>query len=234
MTIGEVVTAASYGVGGLVFWLSARKKGLATNGIGLVVSVGFVAGILGAKLTQLAFQGWPFQVPAEAALDPRVGGRALLGGLLFGWLGVELAKRKLGIRRSTGDHFALALPAGEAVGRIGCHLNGCCYGAPCDIPWAIHQHGADRHPAQLYSAFAAALLFAGLLWLRPRLSREGDLFRAYLVGFAALRFGLEFLRWRESLIGGLSPMQWFCVELLVSVAVYALWRARRERVVRTS
>jgi prolipoprotein diacylglyceryltransferase len=84
-----------------------------------------------------------------------------------------------------------------------------------------------RHPAQLYSAVAAAALFGFLLWLRPRLTREGDLFRAYLVGFATLRFGLEFLRWRESLIGGLSPMQWFCLELLVSVAIYTGWRARK-------
>jgi phosphatidylglycerol:prolipoprotein diacylglycerol transferase len=232
MTLGEFFTAASYGVGGFVFWLSARRRGLDTKGIGVVVLVGFVAGILGAKITQLVFQGWPLTVPAEAALDPRVGGRALLGGLLFGWLGVELAKRRLGIRRSTGDHFALALPAGEAVGRIGCHLNGCCYGAACDLPWAIHQHGADRHPAQLYSAAAAASLFGLLLWLRPRLSREGDLFRAYLVGFGIIRFGLEFFRWRESLVFGLSPMQWFCLELVVSVLIYTLWRRRREFVAR--
>lgn len=230
MTPGELFTAASYTVGGFVFWLSARRKGLDTKGIGLVVGVGFVAGILGAKLTQLVVQGWPLQVPVEAALDPKAGGRALLGGLLFGWLGVEIAKRRLEIRRSTGDHFALALPAGEAVGRIGCHLNGCCYGAVCDLPWAIRQHGAERHPAQLYSAGAATLLLLGLLWLRPRLTREGDLFRAYLIGFAVLRFGLEFTRWRETLVAGLSPMQWFCVELLVSVLVYAVWRSRRERV----
>lgn len=230
MTLGEFFTALSYAVGAVVFWLSARRKGLNTQGIGWVVVAGFVAGIVGAKVTQMVFQGWPTSMPVEATMNPKVGGRALLGGLLFGWLGVELAKRRLGIRRSTGDHFALALPAGEAVGRLGCHFNGCCYGAACDLPWAIHQHGMDRHPAQLYSAFAASALFGGLLWLRPRLPREGDLFRAYLIGFAVLRFGLEFLRWRESLILGLSPMQWFCLELLVSVMVYALWRARRERV----
>lgn len=222
LTAGEAVTGLSYLVGAGVFLGAARRRHLATEGIGILAAVGFVAGIVGAKLTQTIASA----LPLSATANP--GGRALLGGLLFGWLGVVIAKRVLGIRRSTGDLFALALPAGEAVGRIGCHLNGCCYGNVCDAPWAVWNHGAHRFPAQLLSAAVAAATFGAMLWLAPRLRREGDLFRLYLVVFGVTRFGLEFVRWRESTLYGLSPMQWFCFDLVVIGGIGLLRRNKND------
>jgi len=227
MILGEVFTGLGYLVGAVVLWWAASQRKLATAGIGWVAFSGFAAGIIGAKLTQLIAEGWPFHIPVEVAFDPRNGGRALLGGLFFGWIGVEVSKRRLGIRRSTGDLFALALPAGEAVGRIGCYFNGCCYGEKCDLPWAVFQHGAWRHPTQLYSSITAAALLCGLLWARNRVTREGDLFLLYLFGFGLTRFLLEFVRWRESVIFGLSPMQWFCLDLVVGSAVVFVIKSRR-------
>ena len=232
MTLGECITDLGYVVGALVLWWAASQRKLATNGIGWVAFSGFVAGIVGAKLTQLIAEGWPTRVPLSVAFDPKAGGRALLGGLICGWIGVEVAKRVLGIKRSTGDLFALALPAGEAVGRIGCFFNGCCFGEKCNLPWAVYQHDAWRHPAQLYSAAVSALVFVSLLWARQRLNREGDLFLLYLFAFGITRFGLEFVRWRESTFFGLSPMQWFCVELVVGAVV--TWFVRSKRPVSAS
>ena len=231
MSLGEGFTFLAYAVGALVFLWAAAQRKMATNGIAWVVAIGFTAGIAGAKLTQILAQGWPLAIPPEAALDPRIGGRALLGGLVFGWVGVEVAKRRLGIRRSTGDLFALALPAGEAVGRLGCFLNECCFGTPSDVPWAVEQQGALRHPAQLYSAALAAIIFATLLWLRRRVALpEGALFRWYLVLFCGARFFLEFARHRDTLIAGLSPVQWLCIEIPVSVGIYLLVKSRRLKV----
>ncbi|MDR3687892.1 MAG: prolipoprotein diacylglyceryl transferase [Fimbriimonas sp.] len=224
MILGTVFTGLGYLVGAGVLWWSAAQRKMATQGFGWIAFSGLFAGIVGAKLTQLMSQGWPFSAPMAAVLDPGVGGRSLFGGMVAGWLGVEISKRRLGIRRSTGDLFALALPAGEAVGRIGCHFNQCCYGVKCDLPWAVFQHGAWRQPAQLYSSFVAAALFAVLFAIRNRVRREGELFLLYLAGFGVTRFGLEFVRWRESVYGGLSAMQWFCIELVVVSAV--VWWAR--------
>jgi len=226
MSVGEIFTASAYLVGALVFLVAARRRNLDTEGTGILVGVGFISGILGAKVTQLISMGWPLRLPFLIVLQPELGGRALLGGLIFGWLGVEIAKRRMDIRRPLGDLFALALPAGEAVGRIGCWFNGCCYGIQCDLPWAVWQHGAWRHPAQLYSALVAAITFGFLVWLAPRLNREGQLFQVYLLVFGATRFGLEFLRWRESVVWGLSPMQWFCLDLL-ALASFSLLRGQR-------
>lgn len=221
MTLGEVFTATGFLTGGFVLWWVAREKRLATSGMGWIVAAGLFSGLLGAKLAQFFASGWPVKVPPGVALDPAAGGRSLLGGLVFGWIGVEIAKRRLGIVRGTGDLFALALPAGEAVGRIGCYLNGCCYGTRCDLPWAIYQHGAWRHPAQLYSSVVAGTLFALLCAIRKRVTREGDLFRLYLIGFGISRFALEFVRQPDALWWGLTPMQWFCIDI-VAIAVIGL------------
>lgn len=221
MTLGSLFTALGFLIGGLVFWLAARERRLATTGMTRVVLIAVLCGVVGAKLTQLIASGWPWSVDALLALDPRSGGRALLGGVVFGWIGVEIAKRKMGIRRSTGDMFALALPAGEAVGRVGCFFNECCYGQATSVSWSVVQHGAMRHPSQLYGAVAAAALFFALLSVRKKLSREGDLFKLYLAGFASLRFVVEFFRHHESEVLGLSLMQWMCLEILASLAIWA-------------
>jgi phosphatidylglycerol---prolipoprotein diacylglyceryl transferase len=228
MIIGEIFTALGFLTGVFVLILSARKGGIATQGMGKVAVAGLVGGILGAKVTQLIVEGWPTKLPWWVIFDPRAGGKALMGGLLIGWLSVVVAKRVLGIKRSTGDHFALALPAGEAVGRIGCFFNQCCFGTVCDLPWAVHQHGANRHPAQLYSAIIAALMFGFLLWLKPRLRNEGDLWRAYLVAFGLTRFGLEMVRENESVLWGLSAMQILCIELVIVAIIGQIIVLRRQ------
>ena len=223
MTLGFVLTGLGLIVGAFVFVLAARERKLDTEGIGILVLVGGITGILGARLTQLFFQTGNI----AAATQPSLGGKSILGGVLVGWLAVEITKRILKIRRSTGDLFALALPAGEAVGRLGCLANGCCYGETCNLPWAIHQHGEWRHPAQIYSALASGILFVLLWQLRQRFPREGDLFRLYLIGFAITRFVIEFFRWHDHMAGPLSAMQWVCLEMLAAALIWQLWQARK-------
>ncbi len=228
MIVGEFFSGLGYLIGLAVLIWAARRKGLATEGMTLIAIAGLAGGILGAKLTELMFEGWPLRIGLVEGLDPRSGGRALLGGLIFGWMAVEFAKRRLGIKRSTGDLFALALPAGEAVGRIGCYFNTCCYGTTCRLPWSVYQHGAWRHPTQLYSSATAALIFLGLLHLRGRFAREGDLFKVYLVAFGASRFGLEFLRENDTFWFGLTPMQWFCLELALFGGITLVAGSRKQ------
>lgn len=182
---------AGYVVGAVVLWAWGRKRGLDTEGMRLVALAGLGGGVIGARVTQWAL-GTPLSgVLSGQILDPRNGGKSLVGGLICGYIAVWLTKRKLRIHRSTGDGWALAIPAGEAVGRIGCYLNGCCEGTRWQGSWAIFQDGAWRHPAQLYSSISALVLFAFLLWLAPRLKREGDLFRAFVVLYGGSRFAVE-------------------------------------------
>lgn len=209
MTVGSAVTTLAFLVAGLIFYFSSRERGMATEGMGYLALIGAAGGVLTARMVQLLGES----APAAVLLDPRVGGRTILGGVIGGWVAVEICKRYLGIRRSTGDAFALALAAGEAIGRLGCHLNTCCYGRPTQGWPAVYQEGAWRYPTQLYSAAVAALLFL-LLWrLRSRLPREGDLFTVYLLAWSVSRFVMEFWRDNPPWWNGLTLAQVACLAL---------------------
>jgi phosphatidylglycerol:prolipoprotein diacylglycerol transferase len=97
-----------------------------------------------------------------------MGGKTIVGALIFGLISVELIKRYIGLRQSTGDLYAIPLALGIAIGRIGCFLTGLSdntYGTPTDLPWAINfGDGIPRHPTQLYE-------IAFLMFLIPCLFR---------------------------------------------------------------
>jgi phosphatidylglycerol:prolipoprotein diacylglycerol transferase len=226
MSAGSLITAIAVLVGEAIFvGMLLADAELRRHAWPLLV-VGFVAGVVAGRVAE-----WVADFGAAGlsrALDPRVGGRSLVAALAGGWIAVEVVKRALGIRASLGAAAAVALPAGETIGRIGCYLNGCCYGTVSSVPWAIHQHGAWRHPAQLYAAGAAMLALASVLILRPRTTAAG-LFRIY-VGIAAVeRFLLEFVRVRPRGPLGLSLVQWVCLATLVTLTLVAArrWGAAR-------
>jgi phosphatidylglycerol:prolipoprotein diacylglycerol transferase len=92
-----------------------------------------------------------------------MGGKTIVGALVFGLISVELMKRYIGVRQSTGDLYAIPLALGIAIGRIGCFLTGLSdntYGTPTTLPWAIDfGDGIPRHPTQLYEiAFLLILI----------------------------------------------------------------------------
>lgn len=214
MTLGFLFTFLGYATGAAVFWGRARERGLATEGMGIIAVTAFAGGIAVAKISQ-----WLVAAPLAVLKNPLLladlstGGRALIGGVLGGWLAVRWTRRRLGIDRPTGDLFALALPAGEAVGRIGCFFNQCCYGIPSSGFYVCYQQGTLRHPVQIDMALSAAAIFVLLWGRRDRVAREGELFALYLVLFGLSRFVLEFLRARDEFIGGLSLAQCVCLGL---------------------
>ena len=216
MTLGEFFTLLGFLTGALVLCLWSRARSLATQGMKWVALAGIVGGVTGAKITQwIIGEGGV----SGAILDPHNGGKSLVGGLICGWLAVEIAKWRLGIKRSTGDGWALALPAGEAIGRIGCFFNGCCYGTKCDASRAIYQHGAWRHPTQLYSAIAAALICAVIWFSRGQMKREGDSFKLYLLLYGVSRFAIEFARDRSVVWNNVSLVQIICLETAIVAAI---------------
>jgi phosphatidylglycerol---prolipoprotein diacylglyceryl transferase len=195
VTPASFVYALAYSVGILVFCLFAQKRRLLTEGIGYIAMAGLVGGLVGANLGQfLATSGGP--------------GKSVLGGILGGYLAVMLAKKRLGLVRPTGDLFAVALMAGEAVGRWGCFLGGCCGGQECALPWAV----AGHHPTQLYLSAACAVTFVILLlaetWRRPA---ENGLWYLQGVLYCPARFVIEFFRDGATRHGGLSTAQWVCL-----------------------
>ena len=83
-----------------------------------------------------------------------IGGKTIVGALIGGLITVEVMKRYIGLRTSTGDLYAIPLAIGIAVGRIGCFLTGLSdntYGTRTTLPWGVNfGDGIHRHPTQLY------------------------------------------------------------------------------------
>src|SRR5687768_3185762 len=97
-----------------------------------------------------------------------LGGTTIVGGLLGGWIGVELVKKYLGVRTSTGDVYVFPLVLGMCVGRVGCFLTGLAdhtCGVHTSLPWGVNFGDGPRHPAQL-SEIAVLLITGAALLLR--------------------------------------------------------------------
>ena len=129
------------------------------------------------------------------------------------YVAAVLVERRLRIEGCTGDLIAPALPLGQAIGRLGNFLAGDAYGLPTGLPWGVTMAGAARHPVQFYEAALDLILFA-LIWRwRRRPRRDGDVFRLYVVGYALIRFPLEFLRYQPTprAFLDLTLVQWLCL-----------------------
>lgn len=97
----------------------------------LVYAGGLLGALLGAKLVFLIVE-WPLHAGATDFWMQALVGRTITGGLLGGYGGVEIAKRLIGHTQPTGDGFAVVVPIGLTLGRIGCFLSGCCLGCACE------------------------------------------------------------------------------------------------------
>jgi prolipoprotein diacylglyceryltransferase len=148
-------------------------------------------------------------------------GQSIVGGLLGGLLGVEIAKKLSGISASTGDSFVLPLVVGTAIGRIGCFLAGLqdgTYGNPTSLPWAVDfGDGIGRHPTQLYD-IAFVLTFGTLVLAARRRwrAKPGLSFKVYLSGYLCWRIAVDSIKPVPfDYGGGLSGIQLVCLLALL-------------------
>ncbi len=199
----------------------------------LSVLIGAVFGALvGAKLLAWWEQP-PDLLAANVATVPALfpwlaGGKTIVGGLLGGWLGVELAKWGSGIKVSTGDAFVMPLIFGMAVGRIGCFLTGLAdrtHGLATSLPWGVNLgDGISRHPTALYEIGFLLALAVFLRAMAPRLAGlgSGARFRVFIGCYAAFRFGIDFLKPRHPVFAGLSAIQVACMLAVILCLVLLL------------
>jgi phosphatidylglycerol---prolipoprotein diacylglyceryl transferase len=146
-------------------------------------------------------------------------GKTIVGAMLGALLGVELTKKLLRIKESTGDAFVYPLMVGTAIGRIGCFLTGLSdhtYGVATHLPWGIDfGDGIPRHPTQLYEILFLLGLIA-VLKLRSRQPlRSGDLFKFYMTAYLSFRFLIDFIKPDFHPFLNLSAIQIACLLGLV-------------------
>ncbi|HEY3281685.1 MAG TPA: prolipoprotein diacylglyceryl transferase [Armatimonadota bacterium] len=167
------------------------------------------------------------------------GGLSLHGGLLGGVLAGAWYCRSQGIPfLKMADVVAPSLGLGYAFGRMGCLLNGCCYGTECHLPWAMRFPSVQvpgtltppSHPTQIYSALAGLLIWVLVERLSRRPHYRGQLFGTFLLLYSVYRFLVEALRkgvTARVLVDGLTEGQVASlVMFVVALGLMAWWRRR--------
>lgn len=182
-----------------------------------VIAAAAIGALVGSRALGVLEQAPRVHITLAMTLLPG-GGKTIVGGLLGGWLAVELVKKVQGIRSRTGDLFAVPLCIGIATGRIGCLLAGLAddtYGTPTSLPWAVDfGDGIGRHPTQAYE-FVFLLVLAGVLRrLGSRPHREGMLFRVFLIAYLGWRLMIDFIK-PQPLVAGMNWIQWACAAGIV-------------------
>jgi len=185
--------------------------------------------IIGARLAYVIVNPQLYADDPVRILEVWRGGFAYHGALILSFIGVALHAY---LRRIPfGTLLDLAIPyftLAYGIGRIGCFLNGCCYGKVSEVPWAMVFPAIDsmaRHPTQLYASFSSLLIFAVLLYMSRRLFTKGlfpggHIFACFLILHGIYRFIVEYFRVSEAFFGPFTQGQTVSVGLILAGMVY--------------
>lgn len=175
-----------------------------------------VSGILGARLAYIVENWSVYMADPFSIIRVDQGGLIFYGGFVASTVAVVIFGRRHQVPLARlFDFVVTSVPLAHALGRIGCFLNGCCFGsctatAPHvqfpqhSIPWysQIREGLIDNsavwskpvHPVQLYEAAFNFLVYGVIVWLFRRRLRPGMVTAVYLVLYSIGRFSLEFMR----------------------------------------
>ena len=190
-----------------------------------------LGGIVGGRLFYVLLYWGVYTHYPQEILAIWHGGLIWYGGFIGGYLALWLYVRAKGLSSMrVADQLVPFGALGHAIGRIGCFLNGCCYGRPTNGWWAVRfpGHAGGAIPTQLLESAGLFILYVVLRRLqRPKiLMRPGRVFGCYVISYSLLRFGLEFLRGDQSTWWvGLTLQQLISLGLLL-VGAGVVWSAR--------
>lgn len=189
----------------IIFWsrLARRDERLV-----LVYVAALVSAFIGAKIVYLGAEGWLHWHDKNRWVILATG-KSITGALLGGYLGVEIAKKILKYNGVTGDWFAIIVPVGVMLGRIGCFMNGCCLGRICKpSSFTLNDvNGIARWPSVPVEFLFNAIMLGVTLLLRRRKILPGQHFHIYLMAYGVFRFFHEFLRDTPQIFGPFSGYQ---------------------------
>lgn len=235
-----VMIALAFIVGAILGEREARRKGFAPGLVYDILSYMLIGVIAGARIYYVLFSEpyWFITHPVEIIAIWK-GGLSLHGGLIGGLLvGIWFCYKKGLPFWRFADVLAPPVILGQAIGRVGCTLNGCSYGRPTTLPWGVvftdpqslAPLGIPLHPTQIYEIILSLILFSGLWRGRKRVSFDGQLFLTYVMGYGVIRFFLEFFRGDSLLLFNLVPVPHMMsiIIFLVGLGLY-MYRNKKSR-----
>jgi phosphatidylglycerol:prolipoprotein diacylglycerol transferase len=208
----------AFGVSSFLACQEARRQGLDPDAVFNLAFLAFVFGVIGARAFYVADNlAYYLKNPVEIIMLQR-GGLAWFGGLSLGTLAavIYIKVKRLPAYKIL-DLIVPFVALAQSIGRVGCLLNGCCYGKHAEFGIYFPNHDAILIPAQVYSSLALIAIYIFLRFLQDRPHAPGQVFYVYLVLYAGKRFFVEFLR-------GDSPTVFLSLTLfqLLSIIVFFL------------
>ena len=209
-----LMLAVSFFLGLLYVNRMAKKQSLDFNRLLVVAYLLIIGGILGARFSYVLFHLEEFSGHWLDSINPFQSGHYGIAGLnLYGGiigaviLSFIYMKTKSMDILGTFDLLAPTVGLGLIFTRIGCFLNGCCFGTPTDFPWGVvfpegsipdHVFGQVHiHPAQLYSSLYGLLLFLYLHWRLKQKTFPGQVLALLFMVEAVFRYAIEYVRYYE-------------------------------------
>ena len=195
-----------------------KRAGIAPEKIFDIGLYALLFGIIGARILHVLLDfGYYANQPLEIIMLNR-GGLAFHGGLAVGiiaaWYFIRRNRMPL---QKTADIIIPYVALGQAIGRIGCFLNGCCYGKPTYLGIGISLPGHLQRllPTQLFSSLFLFLTFLALKKIYKKKRYDGAVLFSYLLIFSAGRFFIDFLR------GDLTPVfLGLTASQLISISIF--------------
>ncbi len=195
-----------------------------------------VSGIIGARLLHVLLSWETYSQDFSQVLRLRDGGLSYHGALGLALLVFFIWCRWRGFSfLHLADLYVPYVALGYAFGRVGCFLNGCCYGVESDVPWAVVIPVVDqlpRHPVQLYAAAASLAIFV-VLWYMYRIRPFAGFNLLLLMAlYGLMRFGVEFFRDSEPFWNSLSLAQVASLALFLAAGVLIVvitWKTRSKQ-----
>ncbi|MGD0207270.1 MAG: prolipoprotein diacylglyceryl transferase [Verrucomicrobiota bacterium] len=231
----------------------ARRENISGEKIADIVFGLMIGAILGARAVYVTTY-WKDEFanqPLPEIFMIQHGGLVYYGGLIGATIAGMICIRwkKLPLWK-TADVLAPSIALGNVFGRIGCLLNGCCYGRACSLPWGIRfpnqsapwlQHfqqglvgkgdpSLPVHPTQIYDALLNFALYLGLAWLFRHKKFNGQVFATYLICYAVFRSIVEFFRGdypADHIHNGLTSGQLASIPIFIAGLTLAAFLSRR-------
>jgi len=238
------ITVYSYGVmislailvAALAMYYEAPREKIDPEIVLEAIVVGALFGLIGSRLLFVLLNWELFSGRLLTVFFTRFEGLSFYGAFFGGALALFVWSRRRKVNfYKMADFMAPYLALGYAFGRIGCLLNGCCFGKVSAIPWALPAAAADnllRHPVQLYAAAGAIVIFIVLKLLRKVRPFTGFNLLILAALYGALRFTTEFFRDEPQTWLGLTTAQQFSLLLTISslavVAAVIRFGARKQ------
>jgi phosphatidylglycerol:prolipoprotein diacylglycerol transferase len=176
-----------------------------------------IAGVVGARIAYV-FLNWDYFVSAPVEIVMlQHGGLAWQGGFIGGAAAGVYYLRKKKVRFWPFlDMIAPYIALGHAIGRVGCFLNGCCYGKPASWGLYFPVWQERLQPTQLYMVLGQLAIFLILRYAQPRVKKTGQVFVLYLILSSVERFLVEFPRADHEVYFGLSIFQYVCIVIFAA------------------